>query len=170
MQTDLLPATIDQQLLLMTQFDSAAELAQWGGENFTYPLKRNDFLRQLQLSDTQGFSLLQADGQMLGFGQLCDRFDKIHLARLLIFKEFRGKGYAKNLICALLKNGQRYWPRRDASLYVYRTNHTAMQCYSGLGFKISPQPASYRADLHFMTLPALHIQQVLRQHQQETMT
>lgn len=137
---------------LQSLFRSAAEVRQWGGEGFSYPLQRQQFLQQLQLPDTEAFVLMNADS-LLAFGQICDRFDKIHLARLLVLPAFRRKGLARSLVAGLLQQGLKQWPTRTASLYVYKNNSMAINSYQRMGFEPGPQPAAHRTDLHFMTLP-----------------
>jgi len=158
-QTILTPALLNLQRADMKQlwhlqslFCSAAEVTQWGGEGFCYPLQRQQFLRQLQLPDTEAFVLMQAR-TLLAFGQICNRFDKIHLARLLVLPPFRRQGLARPLVAGLLAQGLKLWPARAASLFVYKNNSVAIQSYQRFGFQASPQPAAHRADLHFMTLP-----------------
>jgi len=140
---------------LQSLFSSAAEVRQWGGEGFFYPLKHQQFLQQLQLADTAAFVLTNANS-LLAFGQICNRFDKIHLARLLVLPAFRRQGVARPLVAGLLAQGLKQWPDRAASLYVYKTNKIAIQSYQRFGFQVGPQPAAHRADLHFMTLPNLN--------------
>ncbi len=145
-------AAADQQLALAEQFDSAQALRLWGGEGFSFPIRRQAFLQQLQLPDTESFVLSDDTGQMLAFGQVCDRFDRLHLARLLVLPQFRGQRLVEQLVKGLLLQGLRYWPRRDASLFVFCENHAAIRSYQRLGFAISSQPGPLRTDLHFMTL------------------
>ncbi len=137
---------------LQSQFRSAAEIRQWGGEGFSFPLQRQHFLQQLLLPDTEAFVLMNA-GNLVAFGQICDRFDKIHLARLLVLPPYRRQGFARLLIAGLLQQGLKRWPTRTASLYVYKNNSAAINSYHSLGFQPGQQPAAHRADLHFMTLP-----------------
>lgn len=139
---------------LQSLFRSAAEVTQWGGEGFSYPLQRQQFLQQLQLADTEAFVLMN-ENSLLAFGQICNRFDKIHLARLLVLPPFRRQGFARSLVAGLLQQGLKRWPNRPASLYVYQNNSAAIRSYQRMGFQSGPQPAAHRADLHFMTLPNL---------------
>lgn len=148
----LSPATDSQQWTLASVFDSFAALTQWGGEGFSMPLKRQSFLQQLQLPDTQSFVLQDARQQMLAFGQLCDRFERMHLARLLVLPPYRGQRLSSVLISELLAEGLRQWPQRAASLYVFRHNQAALRSYQRLGFTQAPHPGPHRTDLYFMTL------------------
>ncbi|MDZ7870028.1 MAG: GNAT family N-acetyltransferase [Rheinheimera sp.] len=145
-------ATTEQQWSLADQFNSAAALTQWGGEGFRFPSRRTEFLQRLQLPDTQSYVLLDDQDNLLAFGQICDRFDRLHLARLLVLPAYRGQRLSEQLICALLSAGLQFWPTREASLYVFRDNQPALRSYLRLGFTEAPQPGPYRSDLSFMTL------------------
>lgn len=159
--TRLLPADAAALSVLMQQFHSAAALTQWGGEGFSYPIRRQQFLNRLQLKDTRGFQLQDLQGQLLGYGQLCDRFDYHHLARLFILPRYRGQGLAAALITALMRQGLRQQPQRDISLFVFADNLPALRCYQRLGFRSAPHPGEQRADLLFMQLPNLQARQLL---------
>lgn len=145
-------ATTEQQWSLAEQFNDVAALTQWGGEGFRFPPRHTEFLQQLQLPDTQSYVLLDERKNLMAFGQLCDRFDRLHLARLLVLPDYRGQRLSGPLICALLAAGLQLWPERQASLYVFRNNQPALRSYLRLGFTETRQPGAYRADLMFMTL------------------
>ncbi len=148
----LQPAQPDTLLALMTLFRDAGQIQQWGGEGFMFPPRRVQFLSRLLLPDTQSFELLTTDGKLVGFGQLCDRFNCHHLARLLIVPSARGQGYAAVLIKQLIAAGLRENKHKAISLYVFADNKRALNCYQKLGFQPAHQPAEPRADLLFMQL------------------
>ncbi len=148
----LQPAQADTLLTLMTLFSDAAQLQQWGGEGFMFPPRRTQFLSRLLLPDTQSFELVNRQGQLIGFGQLCDRFNCHHLARLLIVPSQRGHGYAAALIKQLIAAGLREDKHKAISLYVFANNQRALSCYRKLGFQPARQPDQPRADLLFMQL------------------
>jgi GNAT superfamily N-acetyltransferase len=148
-------ATIDQQWQLRTVFRSGAELTQWGGEGFRYPLQRLQFLQHLHLPDTEAYVLVNQQDQVIAFGQICNRFAKIHLARLLVLPDFRRQGLSQQLIAALISRGLTQWPKREASLFVFLDNTAAIKSYQRLGFKPATQPSAPRTDLYFMTLDHL---------------
>jgi ribosomal protein S18 acetylase RimI-like enzyme len=152
MTLTLQPAQPDTLLALMSQFQNAGQLQQWGGEGFMYPPRRPQFLSRLLLPDTQSYELVNPAGKLIGFGQLCDRFSCHHLARLLIVPAERGQGYASILIKQLIAAGLREDKHKAVSLYVFATNQRALNCYQKLGFQPARQPAEPRADLLFMQL------------------
>jgi len=145
-------ANTEQQWSLAGQFNDLAALTQWGGEGFRFPPRRLEFLQRLQLPDTQSYVLLDSSQNMQAFGQICDRFDRLHLARILVLPPYRGQHLSEQLIRGLLAVGLQLWPTREASLYVFRNNQPALRSYLRLGFSEAKQPSAYRSDLYFMTL------------------
>lgn len=159
--TRLHPASVDDMLALRQHFSSLTEVQLWGGEGFNAPLTRSRFMQQLQLKDTESFVLEGQDGDV-AFGQLCDRFGKHHLARLLVFPQVRGRGFGKQLIVHLCQQGLRQNPRLDFSLFVYKSNTVAVSLYKSLGFAETAQPQPHRDDLMFMTLSSDAAKAMLR--------
>ena len=156
MTTQLALASLEQMSQLRGWFHSAAEQQSWGGDNFDYPCNDARFLELLCRSGTQSYSLLTPDGaELLGFGQLCDRFGCHHLARLVITPTERGKGLAKVLINELIISAMQQ-DKRSISLYVHRHNTVAITCYQRLGFSVSEPPEAENTRLFFMTLSAEH--------------
>lgn len=149
-------ASVAEMCQLRSWFNSADEQHSWGGDNFDYPCSELRFLQQLCRPGTQSYALIGSNQQdqsteLLGFGQLCDRFGCHHLARLVIRPDQRGQGLAKILINELIIQalGQQ---QRNISLYVHRHNTIAVSCYQHLGFVISPPPEVENSRLYFMTL------------------
>ena len=147
-------ASHSDMLKLQSWFHSAEQQHSWGGDNFDYPCSAQRFLQQLCRPATQSFCLTrQTDNTLLGFGQICDRFNCHHLARLVIHQDYRGQGLAKTLISALILTAQAQ-QQRPMSLYVHRHNLRAVHCYQSLGFSISQPPEQPNDRLYFMTLAA----------------
>ena len=86
------------------------------------------------------FSLRDPGGERVGFGQLYERIGRINLARLVVREEQHGQGAGKRLIELLLMAGPPRFPCREYSLFVYRDNETALNCYKSMGFKIASYP------------------------------
>lgn len=138
---------------LRTWFNSADEQHSWGGDNFTYPCSELRFFEMLCRPGTQSFSLLDEQEQLIGFGQICDRFGCHHLARLVINPKQRGNGLASVLINELIIVAMQQ-EKRPISLYVHRHNTVAVKCYQKLGFSVSPPPEAENERLFFMTMSA----------------
>ena len=160
----LSPVTPEQSAYLHNWFDSQQDLDQWGGDGFYFPIRALQFLQQLYLPGTQSYWLYQ-HRQRVAFGQLCDRFDCNHLARLLVHPESRGQGHSKTLIKGLIAQGLQQHPQRDFSLFVYRKNLIAVQCYQQLGFSEAEQPGESDPLLYFLKLNNKQARQLLKDHQ-----
>lgn len=154
-------ASVDHQLQLGLSFTSKAEVQRWGGEQFRWPLTRQHFLATLQVKDATSYAFM-ANQTFVGFGQLCDRFARHHLARLWIHAEHRGQGLGRQLLLALLKEGMQQNPRLDFSLFVFKDNLVALSLYQTLGFRETTQPQAHRDDLMFMTLANSQARQLLQ--------
>lgn len=152
-------ASIEDCLYIARQFSSQTELTDWGGEGFIYPMKRQQFLQQLFKPQTRSYIL--SSNQTCGFGQICERFDKHHLARLLICAPFRQKRYSYVLVLCLIQKALKQQNRLDFSLFVFKHNQAAIQCYQKLGFEIAPQPMAEHPSLYFMVLRYQKAQQII---------
>ncbi len=156
-------ASIDDCLALRAHFTNLAEVTRWGGEGFQYPLQKHAFLQKLLLPDTQSFVLYRGKEQV-GFGQLCARFGRHHLARLLIFPKFRRQGLSQALLQGLIKVATVQNQRLEFSLYVFLSNTIAIASYLKVGFTPAEQPAAVRDDLAFMTLNPTDAKTYLQHH------
>ena len=79
--------------------------------------------------------------------------------------DHRGQGHSKTLIKGLIAQGLQQQPQRDFSLFVYRKNHIAVQCYQQLGFVEAEQPGVADPLLFFMKLSRKAAKQLLKDHQ-----
>lgn len=126
-------------------------MTEWGGEGFVYPIQRQQFLQQLHKPDTSSYILEQQDS-LVGFGQICQRFGKNHLARLLILPDARGQRLSYVLVLSLISRALQQNGKLDFSLFVFRHNAVAIHCYQQLGFNITTQPGPEHNGLYFMQL------------------
>ena len=161
-------ASIDDCLALRAHFMNLPEVTLWGGEGFHYPLQKHAFLQKLMLPDTQSFVLYRGK-QQVGFGQICARFGRHHLARLLILPRFRGQGLSQALLQGLLSLAQGQNKRLEFSLFVFLSNEIAMNSYLKVGFTPAEQPGAVRDDLAFMTLSPAQAQTYLQHHTTTTL-
>ncbi len=148
---------------LMLHFNSLQELTDWGGEGFRFPPRRLEFLQQLYKKDSQSFMLSQPQGPV-AFGQICQRFDRHHLARLLVLPQWRGQGLSQALLWSLIARGYQQDSQKDFSLFVFKHNLRAQHCYQTFGFTPAPQPATPHPGLLFMQL-SQHQAKTMLQHQ-----
>lgn len=144
-------ANIDDCLEISRCFKDLTGITEWGGEGFVFPVKQHQFLLQLHRPDTSSF-IFKQHASTVGFGQICQRFGKHHLARLLVLPEARGQGLSYALVLALICQALKQNAKLDFSLFVFRHNRVAVHCYQQLGFTITAQPGPEHPGLYFMQL------------------
>lgn len=137
------PATEADLGALMGWFETERDVKIWGGPEFRYPCTRETFLHDTRWKEMATFALREPSGEMVGFGQLYDRIGRINLARLIVRSDQRGKGLGKTLIAKLLDAGPRLLPLQEFSLFVYRYNTPALECYKSMGFEINDYPENH---------------------------
>lgn len=148
----LVQASVAEMLSLQQWFSSAEQQQSWGGDSFSYPCNADVFLSQLCRPATTSFSLIcQQSGELLAFGQLCDRFGCHHLARIAVAPPHRGTGLSRVLLTELMLKALADTPRAF-SLYVHRHNLPAIALYTSVGFVVSKAPEAENERLYFMTL------------------
>jgi len=132
----------DQQLKqVLSWFTTPRELLYWGGPDLTFPPEIQRFKTESRFAKSQSFVL--CDGaQLLAFGQLYNRLNRIHLGRLVVAPEHRGRGVGEVLIRQLIEQGRQLLGLQDASLFVLSDNVPAMKLYQRLGFvkTLYPKP------------------------------
>ena len=133
----LVDAELDE---VMTWFPDAESVNIWGGPHFRFPFTGETFREDCRLDLMLSRVLRNAQGQLAAFGQAYERDGRGHLARLVSNPNLRRQGAGRKLIemiIALLEDTQAY---DEYSLFVYRDNAPAYQCYLSLGFVVQDYP------------------------------
>ena len=128
---------IDQ---LMKWFPDADATRTWGGPDFRHPFNRHSFAEDIHWGQMATFSLRGPAGELAAFGQIYERLKRINLARLVVNPTMRGQGIGSRLIEMLMTLGPQMYSCTEYSLFVYRDNVAAANCYESLGFKVSNYP------------------------------
>ena len=132
--------TQQQYLQVKDWFSNHQQIYTWGGPKLTYPMSDENFLILLTADHFKSFGLLNDEQQLVAFGQYYRRLDHHHLGRLAVNPEYRGQGLAKILIKKILKQAFLQQSAKGASLFVFRDNIVAYQCYQSLGFVETDYP------------------------------
>lgn len=153
----LLEAVSSDVDALMEWFSSAEDIRVWGGPTFRFPFTRETFCEDIHWQKIASYCLRNPGGTRVAFGQLYDRNERIHLARLVVAPGSRGRGVGKRLVRMLMEAGSAGLSRRGYSLFVLRDNDAACRCYESLGFSISDYPEDMpHADIcYYLTRPAM---------------
>ena len=86
------------------------------------------------------FSLQKAGGELAAFGQAYERDGRGHLARLVSNPAMRRQGAGRQLIERIIASLEETCEYDEYSLFVYRHNTPAYQCYLSLGFVVRSYP------------------------------
>jgi ribosomal protein S18 acetylase RimI-like enzyme len=126
--------TEQQYLQVKNWFRNHQEIYTWGGPNMAYPMSVENFLKCLTADHFKSFCLLNDEQQLVAFGQYYRRLEHHHLGRLAVNPKHRGQGLAKILITKILEQAFLDQSAKGASLFVFKDNTVAYQCYQSLGF------------------------------------
>ncbi|HHA2858890.1 GNAT family N-acetyltransferase [Stenotrophomonas maltophilia] len=145
----LQPVQPQDYALIAAWLDSAAGTLCWAGPGVPYPLPPDRFERVLQLRERPGWLLLDASDQRVGFGQAWStQPGTVHLGRLLVAPQARGRGLGRGLVQALIVQALQADAVERLTLRVYRDNAAAVALYRSLGFE--PVDAASTPALLFM--------------------
>lgn len=130
-------ADLDQ---IMGWFPDADSVNIWGGPNFRFPFTAETFREDCRFDAMESFSLRDAEGQLAAFGQAYERDGRGHLARLVSNPGMRRQGAGRQLIERIIMLLEETRDYDEYSLFVYRHNTPAYQCYLSLGFVVRDYP------------------------------
>jgi ribosomal-protein-alanine N-acetyltransferase len=140
---------------LMAWFPDSAATAAWGGPRFRFPFTESIFHEDCHWREMASLVLRDDDGFTEAFGQLYERYGRINLARIAVHPERRGRGLGRQLISALITEGERLFSLAEFSLFVLSNNSAALRLYFSLGFVQAPYPegAPLQDICFYMTRP-----------------
>ncbi|HNP36578.1 MAG TPA: GNAT family N-acetyltransferase [Woeseiaceae bacterium] len=140
---------------LMGWFRSADQAMIWGGPGFRFPFTPATFRQDCHWPAMRSFAMLDPAGNFCGFGQVYERIQRMNLARLVVHPERRGEGVGKRLVTMIMHVAPSLLPLDEFSLFVFRDNLPALECYRAMGFSIQDYPENQpMADTCFyMTRP-----------------
>ena len=125
---------------LMTWFPDAASVDRWGGPKFRFPFTRESFYEDCRIDVMRSYALRNPAGSFAAFGQTYERNGRGHLARLIANPTLRRQGAATRLIEMIIATLEMQYDYDEYSLFVYRDNIPAYQCYLSLGFAVTDYP------------------------------
>lgn len=140
---------------IMTWFPDAASVDIWGGPQFRFPFTRESFHEDCQAGAMESYVLCAPDGRTAAFGQSYDREGRGHLARLIANPRMRRQGVGSMLIELIIASLEQHHAFDEYSLFVYRDNVPAYECYVSLGFAVAdyPEGAAMADKCYFLTRP-----------------
>lgn len=134
-------------------FPDAESVHRWGGPRFRYPFTPESFREDCRVDQIATYCVRNPVDVMAAFGQMYDRNDRGHLARLVTHPQMRRQGIGQRLIRMLMAASRREWGYEQSSLFVYRDNEAAYRCYLKMGFVVQDYPdgAPMKDECYFLT-------------------
>ena len=130
------PAVSTDYATLVSWIPDARACAQWAGPHLRFPFSPRELSEVIKVRGAKDFSLVDAEGSLLGFGQTWPRDDgAVHLGRVIVSPGERGHALGFVLGSALVAEAQRDSRTGRVTLRVYRDNPAAISVYAKLGFK-----------------------------------
>lgn len=126
---------------VMAWFPDAESVRVWGGPGFRYPFTAASFREDCHVDSVNSYCLSNPDGQLVAFGQSYERDGRGHLARLVSNPACRRTGAGRRLIAMIIADLAKEHDYDEYSLFVYRDNRPALQCYLSMGFVVRDYPA-----------------------------
>jgi ribosomal protein S18 acetylase RimI-like enzyme len=151
-------ATADEIDQLMDWFPDKRALTIWGGPSFRFPYSRETFHEDVRWNDLASFCLRDPGGNVVAFGQAYERVGRINLARLVVHADSRGQGVGRKLISLIMAAARGMFDLTEFSLFVYRDNVPAYECYKSMGFIVReyPEELSLGESIHYLTRPVAY--------------
>lgn len=152
----LAPATDADLDTVMTWFADADAVNDWSGPKFRFPFSRESFREDCGVEVMESYILRNPRGERAAFGQSYIREGRGHLARLVSNPAMRRQGAGRQLIRMIMAALAENHSFDEYSLFVYRHNAAAYQCYLSLGFTVVayPEDAPMPDKCYFLTRTA----------------
>lgn len=131
-ESDILPLSL--------WFTTQTQVQNWAGPLVRFPLVLEQLKKDISWSLIPSYSLLEND-ELVGFIQIFDRFECLHIGRVAINPTKRGKGYAIKLMHELFKVYEN--SNKNYSLFVYKDNLNAINLYKKLDFRVCDSMTEY---------------------------
>lgn len=125
---------------LLKWFPDRESVNVWGGPIFRFPFNRHSFAEDIHWGRMASFSLRDRHNALIAFGQVYERYDRIHFARLVAHPNLRGQGVGKRLMAKMMAVTPTMYDCEEFSLFVFRNNVPAYRCYLSMGFNVSDYP------------------------------
>ena len=140
---------------LMKWFPDESSVRVWGGPIFRFPFNRHSFAEDVHWGRMSSYSLRNRDNELAAFGQVYPRYERIHFARLVANPSWRRQGIGKRLLTMLMAVTPRAYEFAEFSLFVFRDNLPAYNCYRSLGFEVVeyPDDAPMAESCYYLTRP-----------------
>jgi RimJ/RimL family protein N-acetyltransferase len=130
--------------LLSSEIENPRFMLQWAGPKYTFPLTWDQIgIRNQETGDGKKsvyvFRAVNPESdQTIGFIELAIRDFVSRVANVesvLVFRKYRGQGYGKQLMSAIVQFGFQQLQMNELTLCVFDFNLSAIACYRKIGFE-----------------------------------
>ncbi|WP_005032432.1 GNAT family N-acetyltransferase [Holophaga foetida] len=135
MDYTLRPAHPDDLEIVLPWAGTADLLQRWGGPSLAFPGNPKSIWVEIEASPDNTRSLVDANREVVGFGQALRRGRNIHLARIIVSPDHRGHGLGLILCRRLIQQAIHGHRPDEITLNVHPDNAVAMALYRTLGFR-----------------------------------
>ncbi len=123
---------------------SERECRFWTSTCVAYPIDLATLPDDIAFAEYESWTAVVGE-RPIAFGQLVSKEDgRLHLSRLIVAPELRGRGFGRFLTRTLLDKAQSRYPRA-VSLGVHPENEPALRLYRSLGFIPMERPPEKKA-------------------------
>jgi ribosomal protein S18 acetylase RimI-like enzyme len=141
--------------VLMDWIKNGHECMTWAGPKIRFPFTIDSLCEDIQFDSGNVYCLQNARNEIVGLGQIVLVESKhVHLARIIICPELRGKQLGGLLCTALIRKGYSKHGKITMTLRVQKKNSRAIHLYGKLGFTIPQDNEMEESDenSHLMVL------------------
>jgi [ribosomal protein S18]-alanine N-acetyltransferase len=150
----LCPASLETLRMVLAWIETPDQLKRWGGPALTFPPQVNRTWQEMEATCENTFSLLDPENQVVGFGQTLYREpDSVHLGRIMIAPNQRGKGLGRILCLKLIRAGLIHCQPAQFTLNVYQDNPAAIRLYKSLEFSVISENVKQNSFKMALALP-----------------
>jgi RimJ/RimL family protein N-acetyltransferase len=140
---------------LRSEVESSRFILQWAGPKYTFPLTWEQLdLRIRKTAEGEKsiymFKVMErVSGETIGFIELSIRDHVLKVGNVesvLVFRKYRGKGYGKQLMSAIVGFAFQNLHMNELTLSVFDFNVSAKACYQHIGFEVyevGPAPLEF---------------------------
>jgi ribosomal protein S18 acetylase RimI-like enzyme len=126
--------TLDDLKVLRYWITDKVSCRIWAGPLVGFPFSVESLIEDISYQENNTSSLVNDEDLFLGMGQIFEKNERLHLARIIVSPDYRGRGFGKDLCIQLIHKGIDKHGQKEFSLNVYKNNKIAINLYKSLGF------------------------------------
>lgn len=127
------------------KFEHLEQMAQIEREAFDMPWSVNMFIPEVATADSHYLVGVEGENEVVCYGGFHKVFDEGHIMNIAVKKEWRGKGFSRQLMNALIARAKLIGIDK-MTLEVSSVNEIAQKLYYSYGFKEAGLRKGYYAD------------------------